>query len=90
MLRSLLKFATTTGKPFAYGLGPEHQTGNATMQHRTLRPMDHREAAARFRLLADIEPWANLRQHFRRLAAQYDGAAESQRDQKPVRNRFVA
>jgi hypothetical protein len=36
--------------------------------------MDHREAAVRFRLLADIEPFPNLRQHFRRLAAQHDEA----------------
>jgi hypothetical protein len=37
--------------------------------------MDHREAAARFRLLADIEPLPNVRQHFRRLAAEHDEAA---------------
>jgi hypothetical protein len=36
--------------------------------------MDHREAAARFRLLADIEPLPNVRQHFRQLAAQHDEA----------------
>jgi hypothetical protein len=59
-------------------------------QHRALRQMDHREPAARFGLLADIEPWPSLRQHFRRLAAQYADAAELQRDQKPDPNRFAA
>ena len=52
------------------------------MQHRARPPLDHREAAARFRLLADIEPWPNLRRRFRRLAAQYDEAADLGRDQK--------
>jgi hypothetical protein len=37
--------------------------------------MDHREAASRFRLLADIEPLPNVRQHFRQLAAEHDEAA---------------
>jgi hypothetical protein len=44
------------------------------MQHRARPPLDHREAAARFRLLADIEPLPNVRQHFRRLAAEHDEA----------------
>jgi hypothetical protein len=44
------------------------------MQQRARPPLDHRKAAARFRLLADIEPLPNVRQHFRRLAAQHDEA----------------
>ena len=44
------------------------------MARRARPPLDHREAAARFRLLADIEPWPNLRQHFRRLAAEHGEA----------------
>jgi hypothetical protein len=48
------------------------------MQHRTRVPLDHREAAARFRLLADIEPWPSLRQHFKRLAAQHEELAADQ------------
>jgi hypothetical protein len=57
------------------------------MQHRSRPPLDHREAAARFRLLADIEPWPNLRQHFRRLAAQHEELAA---DQKSAPSRLVA
>jgi len=52
------------------------------MQHRARPPLDHREAAARFRLLADIEPWPPLRQHFRQLAAHYDEAARLESDPK--------
>jgi len=48
------------------------------MQHRARPPLDHREAAARFRLLADIEPWPSLRQHFKRLAAQHEELAADQ------------
>jgi hypothetical protein len=49
--------------------------GKATMQQRTRPPLDHREAAARFRLLADIEPWPILYQQFRRLAAHHEELA---------------
>jgi hypothetical protein len=38
--------------------------------------VDHyRKMAARFRLMADIEPLASLRRHLRRLAAQHDEIA---------------
>src|SRR5712671_3070858 len=34
------------------------------MQHRSRPPLDHWEAAARFRLLAEIEPYPTFRQRF--------------------------
>ena len=47
------------------------------MQDRA-RPREyHRDAASRFRLLADIEPWPNLHRHFRQLAAQHEELAAS-------------
>jgi hypothetical protein len=50
-----------------------------------------REAAARFQLLADIEPWPSLRKQYGELAAQYrDRAAAltaAQSEQKAGRQR---
>src|SRR5207249_459116 len=54
---------------------PEHLGEVRQMQHRARPPRDHRDAAARFRLLADIEPWPNLRHHFQRLAARHEELA---------------
>jgi hypothetical protein len=53
------------------------------MQQRARPPVDHREAAARFRLLADIEPWPNLRRHFSRLAAQHEELAAAVKEDAP-------
>ena len=47
------------------------------MQRRAGSPEYHRDAAARFRLLADIEPWPNLHRHFRQLAAQHEELART-------------
>jgi hypothetical protein len=47
------------------------------MQHRSRPPLDHREAAARFRLLADIEPYPAFRKQFTRLADQHEEAARA-------------
>ena len=45
------------------------------MQDRA-RPREyHRDAASRFRLLADIEPWPHLYRHFRRLASLHEELA---------------
>jgi hypothetical protein len=53
------------------------------MQPRARPPVDHREAAARFRLLADIEPWPNLHRHFSRLAAQHEELAAAVKEDAP-------
>ena len=42
------------------------------MRQRAHSPEYYRDAAERFRLLADIEPWPALRRHFRRNSAQYE------------------
>jgi hypothetical protein len=40
-----------------------------------LQAADHREVAAEFRALADIEPSDSLRQRLQRLAERHDGLA---------------
>ena len=40
-----------------------------------LRAQQHREMAAEYRLLAEVEPVASLRRHLQKLAAQRDEAA---------------
>jgi len=40
-----------------------------------LQAADHRDAAAEFRALADIEPSDSLRQRLQRLAERHDGLA---------------
>ena len=40
-----------------------------------LQAADHRQAAAEFRALADIEPSDSLRQRLQRLAERHDGLA---------------
>jgi hypothetical protein len=53
------------------------------IQPRALPPVDHREAAARFRLLADIEPWPNFHRHFSRLATQHEELAAALKEDAP-------
>jgi hypothetical protein len=51
------------------------------MRHQAQPPEYYHDAAERFRLLADIEPWPGLRRQFRRLAAQHEQwAADLERD----------
>lgn len=45
------------------------------MQYRAGTPEYHRDAAERFRLLADIELLMVLRRNFRRLAAEHEELA---------------
>lgn len=42
---------------------------------RRLQATDHREVAAQFRALAEIEPSDSLRWHLQRLAERHDGLA---------------
>jgi hypothetical protein len=48
---------------------------DANMQYRAGTPEYHRDAAERFRLLADIELLIVLRRDFRRLAAEHEELA---------------
>jgi hypothetical protein len=52
------------------------------MQRQLSRSEYHRDAAARFHLLADIEPFPSRRQEFRGLAAQHEELAAGESGQQ--------